>query len=144
MKPVTPEMLNEAAAMTEAMTKAALLDDEMVDPGQVLAGIDAILDQAQALVVDVDREALPPEVTQALDMLFGVGPTVDELLEAMGVYDPDDNETSSGDAGEVEDSAEKSAADADDKSAAAAEDSAEAAALRARSLAFLCKKTSEL
>jgi phage head maturation protease len=127
-----------------------IMDDEDIDPRTTLAGIDAVLDQAQALVVDVDRATLPPEVAQALDMLFGVGPTVDELLEAMGVHDPDhaeeeedDEETSSEDAGETE-SAEKSAADADHKSAAAADDSAESAALRARSLAFLVKQTTEL
>lgn len=126
-----------------------IVDDEDIDPRTTLAGIDAVLDQAQALVMDVDRAMLPAEVAQALDMLFGVGPTVDELLEAMGVHDPDhaeeedDEETSSEDAGET-DTAEKSAADADHKSAAAADESAESAALRARSLAFLIKQTTEL
>lgn len=120
-----------------------LLDDESIDPLKVLAGIDAILDQAQALVVDCDRAALPAEVTQALDMLFGVGPAVDELLETMGVYDPDDAEETSGEAGEPEDSAEDPAAAAA-KAAAAVDDSAEALAQRARSLAFLTTKTSKL
>lgn len=123
-----------------------ILDDEQVDPRKVLAGIDAVLDQAQALTVDVDRAALPVEVAQALDMLFGVGPAVDELLEAMGVYDPDEQEeeetSGDDDAEESADSAEKSAA-ADVKSAAA-EDSADVAAtLRARSLAFLVTKTAK-
>lgn len=135
VKPVTEEMVR---ALGKAVT---ILDDENIDPRKVLAGIDAILDQAQALVVDVDRAALLPEVAQALDMLFGVGPAVDELLEAMGIYDPDEteDETSSEDAGET-DSTEKSAADAAVKAAAAAEDSAETVALRARSLAFLVNK----
>ena len=121
----------------------ALLDDEMIDPAKVLAGIDAILDQAQELTVDVDREALPAEVAQALDMLFGVGPAVDELLEKMGVYDPDETSSPEGDR-EPQDSAEKSAGAADVKSAAPADDSADVAALRARSLAFLITKTSKL
>lgn len=134
--------IKEGKTVDKAVT---ILDDEMIDPRKVLAGIDAVLDQAQALCVDCDRAALPPEVTQALDMIFGVGPAVDELLEAMGIYDPDEteDETSSEDAGET-DSAEKSAADAAVKAAAAADDSAEAAALRARSLAFLIKQTTEL
>lgn len=134
-------------AVHDTESKAALMDDEEVDPAHMLAGIDAILDQAQALVTDVDREMLPAEVCQALDMVFGVGPAVDELLEAMGIHDPDeqeDEETSSGDAGEAEDSAEKSAADAAVKAAAAADNSADIAALRARSLAFLIKQTTEL
>lgn len=129
----------------DAVQKAVtILDDEQVDPRKILAGIDAILDQVQALVVDVDRTALPPEVTQALDMVFGVGPAVDELLEAMGIYDPDEteDETSGEDAGEPMDSAEEPAAAAA-KAAAAADTSAEAAALRARSLAFLINKNIE-
>ena len=129
----------------DAVKKAVtILDDEQVDPRKILAGIDAILDQVQALVVDVDRTALPPEVTQALDMVFGVGPAVDELIEAMGIYDPDetDDETSGEDAGEPMDSAEEPAAAAA-KAAAAADTSAEAAALRARSLAFLINKNIE-
>lgn len=139
-------MCDGVKSIGDAETKAALLDDEGIDPNKVLAGIDAILDQAQALVLDVDREALPPEVTQALDMLFGVGPTVDELLEALGVYDPDETEETSGsDAGEPTDSTEKSTAPTAVKAADAADDSAGVAAqLRARSLAFLVKKTSEL
>ena len=128
-----------------ADTKAALLDDEEIDPGRILAGIDAILDQAQALVIDVDREALLPEVAQALDMLFGVGPAVDEVLEALGVYDPDESEdeTSSEDAGEPVESAEEPAAAAA-KAAAAVDTSADPTALRARSLAFLINKNIEL
>lgn len=133
------------ADMAKAVT---ILDDEAVDPRKVLAGIDAVLDQVQALTVDVDRESLPVEVAQALDMVFGVGPAVDELLEAMGIYDPDEQEeeeTSGEDTGDAEESAEKSSAAADVKSAAAVENSADdAALLRARSLAFLVKKTSEL
>jgi HK97 family phage prohead protease len=134
-------MCGDYKSASEAETKA-LADDELVDPTRVLAGIDAILDQAQALVVDVDRAALPPEVTQALDMLFGVGPAVDELMEAMGIYDPDDSETeeTSGSAGTVEPVMETAAA----AKAAATVDIADATALRARSLAFLVTKTTQL
>lgn len=155
------QAIHDAAVMLGAMcdssVKAAkavtLIDDEDVDPRKVLAGIDAVLDQAQALTVDVDREALPPEVAQALDMLFGVGPAVDELLEAMGIYDPDhvehdDEEETSGDDDAEEEEPEvaagKSAAAAAN-AAAAADDPAETAAkVRARSLAFLVSKTAKI
>jgi hypothetical protein len=145
-------MCDSAIKSMRSLKAAALLDDEAVDPFKVLAGIDAILDQAQALTADVDREALPPEVCQALDMLFGVGPAVDELLEAMGISDPDEQEdteeeeeTSGDDDAEEEEEpkapAGKSAAAAQ---AAAADDPADAAAtLRARSLAFLVTKTAK-
>lgn len=129
----------------KAVKAAGLLDDEAIDPRTVLAGIDAILDQAQALCVDCDMTALPPEVAQALSMLFGVGPAIDELLETLGIPDPDDSETEEEEmSGPVQAgalSAEKSAAAAAD-AAAAAEDSADVVALRARSLAFLLNKTS--
>lgn len=144
------QQIHDAAVQLGAMCdgmKAAkamtILDDEDIDPRTVLAGIDAILDQAQALIVNVDRTALPAEVAQAIDMIIGVGPAVDELLEAMGIYDPDETEDETSEpeeAGEPQDSAEKSAADADVKSASAADDSAEHAALRARSLAFLINR----
>ena len=139
-------MCGSASKSAKAVT---ILDDEMVDPRKVLAGIDAILDQVQALTVDVDRESLPTEVAQALDMVFGVGPAVDELLEAMGIYDPDEQEeeeTSGDDDAEEEEplvTAGKSAAAAA-QAAATAEDSADAAAtVRARSLAFLVTKTAK-
>jgi HK97 family phage prohead protease len=150
IKPVTEEMV---AGIRDSFKAVTIMDDETVDPRKVLAGIDAILDQAQALTVDVDRSALPAEVAQALDMLFGVGPAVDELLEAMGIYDPDSSEDDTEETSS-EDSAEKSAAAADDKSAAAADDKSAAAAdtsaeteaklQRARALAFLINKTTEL
>ncbi len=139
-------MCGEYKSVPAATTKA-LLDDELVDPLKLLAGVDAILDQAQELVLNVDRTALPPEVTQALDMVFGVSSAVDELMEAMGVYDPDDSdteETSGVAAGLPMDSAEKSAEPAAVKAAGTAEDSADATALRARSLAFLTTQTTKL
>ena len=147
-----PQAIHDAAVSLGAMcgdyksadnveTKA-LADDELVDPRNIIAGIDAILDQAQQLLIDVDRTALPPEVTQALDMVFGVGPAVDELMEALGIYDPDDSETeeTSGSAGTVEPVMETAAA----AKAAAAVDIPDATALRARSLAFLVTKTTQL
>lgn len=126
---------------TDNVETEALLDDELVDPAKIIAGIDAILDQAQELVLNVDRTALPPEVTQALDMVFGVGPAVDELMEAMGIYDPDDSEETSSTAGLPMEPVMETAAAA---KAAAAVDTPDATALRARSLAFLITKTTQL
>ena len=126
----------------DADTKAVLMDDAVVDPAQIIAGIDAVLDQAQALLVGVDRTALPPEVTQALDMLFTTSCAVDELMEALGIYDPDDSdpEETSSTAGTVEPVVGAAAA----AKAAAAATIPDTAALRARSLAFLIHKTTQL
>ena len=142
-------MCSESVKSVSAATvKAALMDDEAVDPAKILAGIDAIVDQAQALLLEVDRSPLPPEVTQALDMVFGVGPAIDELMEALGIYDPDESgieeETSGSDAGTPQDATEKSTAPTAVKAAAAADPSADVAALRARSLAFLITRNAEL
>jgi hypothetical protein len=81
---------NPDAVILEAKDAArkALVDD--ATPGQLLAGIDAVLDEAINLTRDVDRSILPMEVGQALDMLLGVGETIDDLMECMGVFDPDD------------------------------------------------------
>jgi hypothetical protein len=40
--------------------------------------------------MNVDRSGLPAEVGQALDLIVSAATAIDELMEAMGVYDPDD------------------------------------------------------
>ncbi len=143
------QAIHDSAVMLGAMCGAykyagdapTLVDDELVDPAQTIAGIDAVLDQAQALLVGVDRTTLPPEVTQALDMLYTASCAVDDLMEAIGIYDPDETEETSSDAGLPMESVIDTAAAA---KAAAAVDTPDPTALRARSLAFLITKTTEL
>jgi len=65
-------------------------DDDVTDPKAILAGIDASLDEAYNLTKGVDRAGLPAEVGQALDLLVSAQNAVDDLMKAMGVYDPDD------------------------------------------------------
>jgi hypothetical protein len=64
--------------------------DDVSDPGKMLAGIDAVVDEAVNLTMNVDRSGLPPEVGQALDLILSAATAIDELMETMGVYDPDD------------------------------------------------------
>jgi len=71
----------------DASVKA--LEGDGTTPAQMLAGIDAVLDEVIDMTCRVDRASLPVEVAQALDMLLGVGETIDCLMEALGVYDPD-------------------------------------------------------
>lgn len=59
------------------------------DPKAMLAGLDAIIDEAVSLTVDVDRSTLPPAVGQALDLLVGAQESVCALMAAWDVYDPD-------------------------------------------------------
>lgn len=60
------------------------------DPTALLAALDATLDEACNLVAGIDRESLPAEVVQALDLLVAAELTVDELMDMLGVLDPDD------------------------------------------------------
>ncbi|HYS43644.1 MAG TPA: HK97 family phage prohead protease [Geobacteraceae bacterium] len=63
------------------------------DPSSLVIGLDAVLDQANVLVASMDEaafKALPPDVQQAIDLLMGADTIVDELMEALGIYDPDE------------------------------------------------------
>ena len=64
--------------------------DDVSDPAKMLAGIDAVVDEAVNLTMNVDRSGLPAEVGQALDLIVSAANAIDELMEVMGVYDPDD------------------------------------------------------
>lgn len=64
------------------------------DPAALAGSLDATLDQASALISGVDLSTLPPEVAQACALLVAAETVADELLQAMGVYDPDDDESS--------------------------------------------------
>lgn len=133
--------------------KAADADD---DPAAMVASIDAVLDEACKLVAGIDRQSLPPEVVQCLDLLNAAESAVDDLMDVLGIYDPDDDDTdeskshssSRTKAGTPEESPDRAPADAATKAAAtapakvpadAADLSADPMALRARALAFLLK-----
>lgn len=60
------------------------------DPNKLLASLDAVLDEATELVANTDATSLPAEVAQALDLLTGAEALVDQLMDLLGVYDPDD------------------------------------------------------
>jgi phage head maturation protease len=72
-------------------TRAAA-DDADDDPAQLAAALDAVLDEATELIAGVDLSTLPPDVAQACNLLVAAETVVDELMEAMGLYDPDDDE----------------------------------------------------
>jgi len=61
---------------------------QYADASASLAGLDAIIDEAVELTLDVPRESLPPEVGQALDLLVGAQQAVRALMDMMNVYDP--------------------------------------------------------
>jgi HK97 family phage prohead protease len=70
-------------------------DDE--DAGVLARAVDAALDEACNLIDTVgDRTSLPEPIQQAIDLTFAAGVAVDELLEVMGVGDPDDGSATGG------------------------------------------------
>lgn len=89
-------------AADAATTKAAGDDD----PGSLASATDAALDQAIELLASVDTSNLPEEVQQAIALILAADSSVDELLDAMDVPDPDEDSTEETDS----DAAEKSAA----------------------------------
>lgn len=66
-------------------------DDPDQDSGQLASAIDAACDAATALLRSVDTTSLPPEVQQALALFDAAGVAADELLDALGIDDPDDD-----------------------------------------------------
>jgi phage head maturation protease len=82
-----PEAGRDAAA--PAADDPAEGDD---DPAQLAGALDAILDEAGDLLDGVDLSTLPADVAQACNLLVAAETVADQLLEAMGVFDPDDDE----------------------------------------------------
>lgn len=63
-------------------------DDD--DPATLASAVDAALDEACNLFGSVDITGLPDEVQQGIALAQAAGVAVDELLDVMGVADPDD------------------------------------------------------
>jgi hypothetical protein len=125
---------DNAAALGASCTggkAATMAGDDDTDPGELAQGVDAALDQAAALLADVDLTNLPEPVQQALALMNSAGATVDELLDALGVADPDEPDDETADAAD----AAKAASAASAADLAALPD--RIAAVRARALGAL-------
>lgn len=105
--------------------------DQDDDPGTLAQGVDAALDEAASLLAGVDLTTLPEPVQQAIALMNSAGATVDELLNVLGVADPD--ETDDQTAGAADAAKAASAAPAVDTAALADR----MKATRARALAAL-------
>lgn len=101
------------------------------DPGTLAQGVDAAIDEAIDLFAQVDATTLPEPVQQAIALITSADATVDELLAALGVADPD--ETDDQTAGAADAAKAASAASAVDTAALADR----MKATRARALAAL-------
>ena len=70
--------------------------EETVDPGAAAQAVDAAIDEAIDLFASVDLTSLPAEVQQAIALVQAADATVDELLDALGIPDPDEDAAASG------------------------------------------------
>jgi hypothetical protein len=68
---------------------AAATGGEDEDPATLASAVDAALDEAANLLDGFDLTGLPDPVQQALALVQAAGVAVDELLDVMGIDDPD-------------------------------------------------------
>lgn len=66
-----------------------------MDPNALIQAVDASIDEALVLIQDIDVTTLDPKVAQALALVQAAGTTIDEFMEATGIYDADDAATMS-------------------------------------------------
>lgn len=58
----------------------------------LIAGLDAVIDEAYRLVKGQSREGLPESVGQALDLLSAAHESVGSVMEQLNIFDPDADE----------------------------------------------------
>lgn len=81
------------AACAKALAAADTpTDDADDDPEALISAVDAALDEATDLFATVDPDTLPPDVAQAIALVTAAEQAIDQLLEVLGINDPDDPE----------------------------------------------------
>lgn len=73
-----------------ALVKAQAGDKADDDVRSLIASLDATLDEASGLTASVDRASVDADVGQALDLITAAEAIADELMEMLGITDPDD------------------------------------------------------
>lgn len=96
-------------------------DAEDANPADIAQALDASIDEALALLEATDTSTLPEEVAQAIALFQGADILSDELLDALGVPDPDEDATEAVTAAAPKSAAAAQAAAAADLDSAAAE-----------------------
>jgi len=94
------ELLNGAFVAVPANPEARVLASKAAtvqtkNPRLLLAGVDAIIDEACDLCENIDRSLLPEPVGQALDLLVGASQSIDSLMTVLGVYNPNEMDEAS-------------------------------------------------
>lgn len=96
--PMTDPTPTRADALTPATDAATTTDDEATEPtvSSVASGIDAAVDQMLTLLDGVDLTTLPQEVQDALALVEPLDTLADDLLDILGVEDPDEDSEPAG------------------------------------------------
>ncbi|BCP41438.1 hypothetical protein MINTMi27_15310 [Mycobacterium intracellulare] len=135
------EVVDDHSGASDGANKSV----KALDANSVLAGLDAIIDEAVGLSADINRQGLPEPVGQALDLLVGAKEAVGNLMKMLGVFDPDGDKSVTQEAfikalNEVltpDESPADEAAAASDEEPAPADEAADAKAKRMRSIELL-------
>lgn len=77
----------EAVQRMSRQLRAVEADD---DPGALMQAVDAAIDEAINLVAGIDTSSLPPEVAQAIGLLYAADSACDEMMLATGTPDADE------------------------------------------------------
>jgi hypothetical protein len=85
-----PDSLTALAGKSLRAKAAGANDYDGLSVGDLAQATDSALDHATELLADVDLTDLPPVVQEAIALVQAAGASVDELLDAMGLPDPDD------------------------------------------------------
>lgn len=97
-------LVRQTASAREARAAVAQLNGHVVcqqmaavegdeDPKALAGALDAALDAAADLLSANDATSLPPWAQQVMALVTAAETVADELLEVMGVPDPDDTDT---------------------------------------------------
>jgi hypothetical protein len=88
-----------AALGADCGTKSASnvqVKDATDDGPSLVQAADAALDEALDILSALDKESLPAEVAQAIDLVTAADVALDEYMESLGIPDPDEDAESSG------------------------------------------------
>lgn len=81
--------LVEQVVPAKSLHRKSMSSGDESDPGQLAQAVDAALDEGWDLIKGLDQTTLPEPLQQALGLFSAAGVTVDRLLKALGVADPD-------------------------------------------------------
>ena len=79
------------------ISAAAAAADADEDVKQLAAALDAALDQASQLSAGIDAPGAGADTGQALDLISAAEAIADQLMDRLGIYDPDDADSDEGD-----------------------------------------------